>query len=122
MTWDPGLDADVDRALARARAVCAAEAERHRILSETTEHEHEQFLQEASEQGWRRAEAARSGAHGPDAQRLQERLDTGLTTTSAVRDGRDTDPSARTGRQRWQETLEVWAEHPWVQAQREEGL
>lgn len=126
MTHHPDLDLDleaaVDRALAQARAVCAAETERHRILAETTVHEHEQFLQEASQQGRSRAEAARSGEHGPDAQRLQARLDAGVTTPSAVQDGRDTDSSAQAGRQRWQETLTVWAEHPWVQAQRAEEV
>lgn len=120
MTEDPGVASDVDRALARARAACAAETERHRVLCELTVREHEQFLQEAEEHGRQRAAAARSGLHGVDAQRLQERLDTGITTPAAVLDGRDRDPSAQSGRRRWQETLTLWADHPWVREQREE--
>lgn len=108
-----------EQAMARARAMCAAEMERHRVLTEATVEEHEQFLQEATDNGRLRADAARSGRHGAEAQRLQERLDAGLTTPAAVRDGRDTDSSAQAGRRQWHDTLSEWAQDPWVQAQRQ---
>lgn len=68
----------------------------------------ERTAREAAEE--ERAEKARSGELGPDQQRLQERIDSGRTSWSAVVSGADTSPEAAETRTQIDQAAETFTD------------
>lgn len=92
-------DAELQQALAESRRATREAAARLQAMTARIRHDHAAFERESSERRAARAEAARDGAFGQDARRLQERIDAGETTMEDVVSGRDHQPSAVLARQ-----------------------
>lgn len=92
-------DAELQRALAESRRTTREATVRLQAVTAQIRRDHAAFREESSERRAARAKAARDGASGHDARRLQERIDAGETTMEDVVNGRDHQPSAVLARQ-----------------------
>lgn len=87
---DPQLREAVRRANEASRSAVA----HLNSLTASIRRSHARFRVEAAERRGQRAEENRRGDNGPDAQRMQQRIDRGETTWEEVRDGTDQHPSS----------------------------
>jgi hypothetical protein len=83
--------------------------QRVEALIAETDRDAERVARQDAERDQRRAEAARSGALGPDWQEVQRRLDAGETTLEDVFGGTDTTPAAVRLREQSRATIEATA-------------
>lgn len=105
----PEQDPRLRAALENSRRETADAVSSLRSMAASIRQEHEKFKQERDKRQEDRTKAARDGELGPDAQRLQQRIDLRQTTWEDVLAGRDTHPSAARARHNLERNLPVMA-------------
>ena len=86
------MDADnpeLRRAVEESRRTSQRMLAEINAITTTIRRDHRRFQEESAARRAEREEQNRSGENGPDAQRMQERIDTGQTTWEAVVSGED---------------------------------
>jgi len=106
MAQDPRLRA----ALESSRRETADAVSSLRAMAASIRQEHEKFKQERDKRQEERAKEARDGELGPEAQRLQQRIDLRQTTWEAVLSGADQHPTAAHAREHLQRNLAAMAQ------------
>lgn len=87
-------DPQLREAVRRANEASRSAVSHINTLTASIRRSHDRFKVEAAERRTERADENRRGDNGPDAQRMQERIDRGETTWEEVRDGTDQHPSS----------------------------
>lgn len=103
-------DPELREAVRRANDASRSAVSHINALTASIRRSHARFKVEAAERRAERAEENRRGDNGPDAQRMQERIDRGETTWEEVRDGTDQHPSSIRVRQNIAANLDRLAE------------
>ena len=106
----PELDPRLRAALESSRRETADAVSSLRAMAASIRQEHEKYRQERDKRQEERVKAVREGEQGPEAQRLQQRIDLRQTTWEDVMSGRDNHPSAVHARQHLQRNLSAMAD------------